>query len=199
MYVLPHPENPDSFGAGVAALAAGAGTSDERAPRSGHRRAGRRGGSGGRLVGAPLGLASNAADLALRPQAMICGPHRGGHDLAVVGALAADPWRGQHPAQALRRPRSALRLPVSRGCSGRRRSSAPVRRPAAAARTRDHGRLRRPHGHFVVLVAVRAQSRHPRRRPRWAISTCLRKIRSLLWSLSYRAMPPSIRAVKRPT
>ncbi len=81
-----------AFGAGVAALAAGARAGDQPLRRSGYRRAGRRAGSGGLPCWCAAPGRPAAPGSALRPRrADDRGPLRGRHDLAVVGALAADP------------------------------------------------------------------------------------------------------------
>ena len=158
--------------AGIAALAARPSAARPAARRSGCRRAGRRAGSGARSCScaAPGRRASRGS--ALRPRRLMIPGHTAvGDDLAVVLALAADPRRGEHPPQALRRPCAAARRATPRSFrSLRDRPHRLARQEPPRALAHDR-RLRRAHRHLVGLVAVRSaaatrDAAAPRRSPR---------------------------------
>ena len=130
---------------------------------------------------------------------MIAGHSAVGDDLALVLALAADPGRGQHPAQALRRP-----LPTAR-----RRHAALVQvggdRAHRLPRKQTASRTPRPPPPPPAAASAcpprsrRGGCRHPRPCRSAAISSCLRRMRRLLSSLSFFATAPRIRAWNCPS
>ena len=132
---------------------------------------------------------------------MIAGHSAGRDDLAVVLALAADPRpRPSIRRKRLRRPLAARRQSARRARSGPSRSSAAARRPAKrVARTRGSiGRLGRAHGHACRPRSRRVGCRRRTTLPGCASSSCLRRIRRLLSSLSFFATAPRIRAMQLP-